>query len=73
MDFQAGGETMSLVMGKRGDLIDSDLQVSLKWDGDLLILDLKDKQYFRSKGYSNQHSGGLAANEEKIMKWLLSR
>lgn len=122
--FSGGGETMSLVMGKRADLIDSYLQVSSKWDGDfkatvqnevpvyffigeddeyygseptkkayntlyqmykekglsderiseILILDVKDKQYFKSKGYSNQHGGGgLSANEENIMKWLLSR
>lgn len=32
--FSGGGETMSLVMGKRADLIDSYLQVSSKWDGD---------------------------------------
>lgn len=115
---------MSLVMGKRADLIDSYLQVSSKWDGDfkatiqnevpvyffigeddeyygseptknayntlykmykekglseekisnILILDIRDNQYFRNKGVSNQHGGGgLVANEEEIMKWLLSR
>lgn len=32
--YSAGGETMSLVMGKRADLIDRYLQVSSKWDGD---------------------------------------
>lgn len=122
--FSGGGETMSLVMGKRADLIDSYLQVSSKWDGDykltvqnevpvyffigendeyygskptkdayntlyrmyqekgltkeqideILILDIRDSIYFKSKGMSNQHAGGgLSANEETIMKWLLSR
>lgn len=32
--FSGGGETMSLVMGKRADLIDAYLQVSSKWDGE---------------------------------------
>lgn len=122
--FSGGGETMSLVMGKRADLIDSYLQVSSKWDGDykltvqnevpvyffigendeyygskptkdayntlyrmyqekgltkeqideILVLDVRDSSYFKNKGMSNQHAGGgLVANEETIMKWLLSR
>ena len=32
-DHSGGGETMSLVMGKRADLIDAYLQVSSQWDG----------------------------------------
>ena len=32
--YSGGRETMSLVMGKRADLIDAYLQVSSKWDGD---------------------------------------
>lgn len=32
--YSGGGETMSLVMGKRADLIDGYLQVSSRWDGD---------------------------------------
>lgn len=31
--YSDGGETMSLVLGKRADLIDAYLQVSSKWDG----------------------------------------
>lgn len=122
--FSGGGETMSLVMGKRADLIDAYLQVSSKWDGefestvenevpvyffvgkddeyygsepsieayntlyslykekglddneinDILILDIKEKDYFTSQGFSNEHSGGgLAAHDAKIMNWLLTR
>lgn len=122
--YSGGGETMSLVMGKRADLIDGYLQVSSKWDGDyestvenetpvyffigendeyygseptkeayntlysmyqekgltdeqiddILILDVRDAQYFRSQGYPNQHGGGgAAAHEEDIMNWLLTR
>lgn len=122
--FSGGGETMSLVMGKRADLIDAYLQVNSKWDGefestvenevpvyffvgendeyygseptieayntlyslykekglndkeinDILILDIKEKDYFTSQGFSNEHSGGaLVAYDEKIMKWLLTK
>lgn len=122
--YSGGGETMSLVMGKRADLIDAYLQVSSKWDGDfdmtvyyqvpvyfvigrndeyygsdptiraynslyslyqekglskeeinkILILDIKDTEYFTSKGVDNEHGGGsLIAHDEDIMTWLLTR
>ena len=122
--YSGGGETMSLVMGKRADLIDAYLQVSSKWDGDysstvnnetpvyfvigendeyygseptknayntlysmyekkglskkeidnILILDIKEKDYFYSHGVNNEHGGGgLIAFDKKIMNWLLTR
>lgn len=122
--FSGGGETMSLVMGNRADLIDAYLHVSSKWDGEydmtvkyrvpvyffigesdeyysstptknayntlhslyekeglskeeidkLLILDIKDKEYFTSKGMNNQHAGGgLVAHDKEIMNWLLTK
>lgn len=38
----------------------------------ILILDLKDNNYFKSHNVTDQHGGGLlSAHEEDIMKWLL--
>lgn len=122
--YSGGGETMSLVMEKRADLIDGYLHVSSRWDGDyeqtvenetpiyffigeddeyygsestikayntlysmyqekglsdeqideILILDVRDNDYFKSQGYPSQHDGGGAvAHDENIMKWLLTR
>lgn len=115
---------MSLVMGKRADLIDAYLQVSSKWDGDynstvenktpvyfvigkndeyygssptinayntlysmyeniglskedidnLLVLDIKEKDYFSNRGINNEHAGGgLIAFDTDIMTWLLTK
>lgn len=115
---------MSLVMGKRADLIDAYLQVSSQWDGSfektvenevpvyfvigrddeyygseptinayntlysmyeekgltndeidkILILDIKEKDYFTTRGINNEHGGGtLIAHDKDIMSWLLSR
>ena len=121
--YSAGGETMSLVMGKRADLFAGYLHASTKWDGSydsvvenrtpiyiaigesdeyygskqaietynaikelyekdgltekeinqLLVLDVKDSQYF--KNTDNQHGGGalLFAKDPHIMGWLFNR
>lgn len=41
----------------------------------LLVLDMKDRDYFESRGVSNQHGGGgaLFSKDEKIMGWLFSQ
>lgn len=37
----------------------------------LIVLDLKEQEYFSEAGYSDQHAGGLAfAHDETIMGWL---
>ena len=42
--------------------------------GDLLVLDIKDADYFRAGGAPNQHGGGnLFARDPEIMGWLFSR
>ncbi len=122
--YSGGGETMSLVMGKRADLIDVYLQVSSKWDGEynstvenktpvyfvigkddeyygssptinayntlysmyeniglskeeidnLLVLDIKEKDYFSNQGINNEHAGGgLITFDTDIMTWLLTK
>lgn len=122
--MSGGGETGSLVMGKRPDLYAAYLAVSTKWDGDLevladagtpvymavgaedtyygseplrdaydelygiyeergmsgeeideiLVLDVKDQEYFSSRGYSDQHAGGAAfAYDENVMGWLFDK
>lgn len=39
----------------------------------LLVLDLRDNEYFVSHGFNNQHAGGqLAGNDADIIKWMLS-
>ena len=38
---------------------------------ELLILDIKEEQYFTARGFTNQHLGGQAfAKDESIMGWL---
>ena len=122
--YSGGGETMSLVMGKRPELFAAYLQCSSQWDGDyapvvesrtpvylvigesdeyygsepsreayenlyglyrqeglsdeeiddLLVLDVKDADYFESRGVTVQHSGGgLFAEDEEIMGWLFNK
>lgn len=121
--FSGGGETMSIVMGKRPDLFTAYLQVSSQWDGayepvaeqrlpvyfaigrndeyygseptqraydtlrafyekqglsddemdKLLVLDIKEHDYFTERNMSNEHGGGgLFAYDEEIMGWLFS-
>lgn len=122
--FSGGGETMSIVMGKRPELFTAYLQVSSQWDGEyeavaerrlpiyfaigrndeyygsgptqeaydtlhalyerqglteaeideLLVLDIKEHDYFTQRNFSNEHGGGgLFAYDEEIMGWLFSR
>ncbi|MDU4732841.1 MAG: prolyl oligopeptidase family serine peptidase [Thomasclavelia ramosa] len=40
----------------------------------LLVLDLKDSEYFTSQGITNQHGGGaLFSNDNEIMGWLFNK
>lgn len=121
--YSGGGETMSIVMGKRPDLFTAYLQVSSKWDGayepvvqqhlpvylaigrndeyygsqptqeaydmlhrlyehqglsdeeinELLVLDIKEYDYFTERNAPNEHGGGgFFAYDEEIMGWLFS-
>ena len=39
----------------------------------LLVLDVRESEYFSDRGYSDQHAGGQAfAHDEEIMGWLFS-
>ena len=123
--YSGGGETMSIVMGKRPELFSAYLHCSSKWDGDaqklvdsetpvyiiigendeyygsqssrqtyetfyklyqekgltdeqidrILILDIKDRDYFESKGVTNQHGGGgqLFVHDPDVMGWLFDQ
>ncbi len=122
--FSGGGETGSLVMGKRPELFSAYLMTSSKWNGDLrvlanartpvymaigeddsyygsdclkqaysdlyalyeaqglsadeirklLILDVKEQEYFTKRGFTHQHGGGMAfAEDESIMGWLFAQ
>ncbi len=122
--YSGGGETMSLVMGKRPDLFTAYLHVSSKWDGEyapvaehevpvylaigrsdeyygseptqkaydtlyalyeqrglakeeidsLLVLDIKEHNYFTEQGILNEHGGGgFFAFDEEIMGWLFAK
>ena len=119
--MSGGGETGSLVMGKRPELYTAYLMTSSQWDGDLeilseaetpiymaiggddsyygssslketykklrtlyqeeglsedeieslVILDVKEQDYFTAAGFEDQHMGGFAfAHDKKIMGWL---
>lgn len=40
----------------------------------LLVLDVREQEYFSAKGFRDQHMGGMAfAREETIMSWLFSQ
>lgn len=40
----------------------------------LVVLDVKDQEYFTQRGYTDQHGGGMAfAKDEKIMGWLFDK
>lgn len=122
--YSGGGETMSLVIGKRPDLFTAYLHVSSKWDGEyvpvaehelpiyfaigrsdeyygsepmqeayntlyslyekqgldkekidsLLVLDIKEHDYFTEQGISNEHDGGGSfAFDKEIMGWLFEK
>lgn len=122
--YSGGGETMSIVMGKRPDLFTAYLHASSPWDGayesvaeqrlpvyfaigssdeyygseptqraydilhvlyeeqglsddeidKLLVLDIKEHDYFTERNVSNEHGGGsLFAHDEEIMGWLFSK
>lgn len=121
--YSGGGETMSIVMGKRPDLFSAYLHVSSQWDGEyepvvdnrlpvyfaigrndeyygsaktqdaydmlyglyerqglskeeidgLLVVDIKEHDYFTERNAPNEHGGGgLFAYDEEIMSWLFS-
>lgn len=119
--YSGGGETLSLVLGKKPELFTAALMCSSKWDGKykpvvkaktpvrfvigekdeyyssepfknaykklhklykkqglkeseikkLLILDVKDSNYFAGTGITYQHGGGyLFCRDKEIMGWL---
>lgn len=119
-----GGETLSIVLGKRPELFTSALFISSQWDGDLnvlanartplyivigendsyygsenaknaynslyemyenqglsqdqindiLVLDVKQHDYFSSRGISDEHAGlGIFAYDEDVMSWLFNK
>ena len=122
--YSGGGETMSLVLGKRPELFTAYLHVSSQWDGvyepvvkarlpiyfaigrddeyygaeptkkaydtlyslyeqeglssveidELLVLDIKNHEYFIQRNMSNEHGGGgLFAYDTNIMSWLFDK
>ncbi|AWK51042.1 alpha/beta hydrolase [Clostridium beijerinckii] len=122
--YSGGGETMSIVLGKRPDLFTAYLHCSSKWDGAyepvvdkhipvyfavgenddyygsgptkeayqklhelyeaqgmteeeinrLLVLDVKNHDYFVQRGAKDEHGGGaLFAYDKDIMEWLLKK
>ena len=101
--YSGGGETLSIVLGKKPQLFTSALYVSSQNDSyygsektknaynsmvssykskglteteinNILVLDVKDHSYFTSRGYSDEHGGGMSfAYEENIMNWVFSK
>ena len=122
--YSGGGETMSLVVGKRPDLFSAFLHVSSQWDGEyepvvkahlpvyfaigrndeyygseptkkaydtlyslyeqeglssaeideLLVLDIKEHEYFTQRNVGNEHGGGgLFAYDADLMGWLFGK
>lgn len=122
--MSGGGETGSIIMGKRPELFTAYLETSSRWDGNLsvladsrtpvymaiaendtyygsgylknaynelyelykaqgmsdkeideiLVLDVKEDEYFTERGYRDQHAGGNAFSaDEEVMGWLFSK
>ena len=77
--FSGCGETMSLVIGKRADLIDAYLQISSKWDGSFESTVENEVPVYFFVGKSDEYygstptGGSLVAHDFKIMNWLLTR
>lgn len=122
--MSGGGETGSVIMGKRPELYTAYLETSSRWDGDMeilakaktpvymaiaendtyygsgylkdaynelyelykqqglsdskineiLVLDVKQDEYFTERGYHDQHAGGNAFSaDEDIMGWLFGK
>ena len=122
--YSGGGETGSIIIGKRPELYAAFLHVSSKWSGKIetivnaktaiymvtgrndsyygsqsvsetyrklyelyrkkglqkkdidsvLVLDLKENEYFRQRGYTDPHAGGVSfAKDSAIMGWLFKR
>lgn len=41
---------------------------------ELLVLDVKEQDYFSERGFRDQHGGGMAfAEDESIMGWLFAQ
>lgn len=122
--YSGGGETMSIVVGRRPELFTAYLHVSSRWDGEyesvakqhlpvyfaigqndeyygskptqeayntlytlykqqglteseineLLVLDIKEHDYFTKRNAPNEHGGGgFFAYDDEIMGWLFSK
>ena len=78
--------TVSMLYGKLDEL--APFRTQEKWDNSgllagapdtevtkaLLVLDIKDADYFREGGAPNQHGGGnLFAQDPEIMGWLFGQ
>ena len=122
--MSGGGETASLVLGKRPELYTACLVTSSQWDGDLqtlaeartpvylaigaqdsyygadsfedtyaalralyeaqgqsaeeidrlVVLDVREQEFFTERGFTDQHAGGQAfAHEPGVMGWLFGK
>lgn len=63
--IEAAGELRGLYHARR--LSDAEIE-------ELVVLDVREAEYFETRDYSDQHMGGAsAAFEEEVMKWLFSK
>lgn len=73
-DEYYGSEKTRTAYNKLKDLYEKQ-ELSQEEIDDILVLDIKERNYFSSQGISNQHGGGakLFAHDDKIMGWLFSK
>jgi predicted peptidase len=72
-DSYYGSETIKEIYNKMYDIYEKQ-GLSKKEIDKILLLDIKDKQYFLKRGYKDQHAGGFSiAKDEKIMSWLIAK
>ena len=72
-DSYYGSDSMKEAYAKLHDLYEqqglSDEEIN-----ELIVLDVKDQEYFSQRGHSDQHGGGMAfAKDEEVMGWLFGQ
>ena len=75
-DFALTDEEMSKLRALNEDAARAVCRAGLTEDKirELLVLDVREQEYFTAKGVSGQHMGDMMfANEETMMNWLFSQ
>lgn len=68
-----GSDSMKEAYAKLHDLYEQQ-GLSDKEINELIVLDVKDQEYFSQRGFADQHGGGMAfAKDPAILGWLFNK